>query len=476
MVEQGALQALGGFGEWIWGDDAETTVFAQAFGDGKTLIFRFVVDHTEPESLATRVVNYFHDLETIDTRARFLDWASMRTEIWSSVATVWDECSDEPTVEDPDVVINIYEARLTDDAPPQAMWKICHEVDLFNKYADLLLPQDQLLVKHLTNTVDFKGLVRQHQLGGRGCTTFAHMPSSPQTKYVFKGIDFRTFLFGYESGHIREEVKIFYRSMELVCNMPPHPNVMSPAQTLVTICKEGDDRPLVCGSLYPFIPKGTLASNIEHNNQYGRRIPLSQKSKWCYQMAAAVAHTHIVAHTYHMDIKPGNFLLDEESNLVLIDWEQSDAPVTTTAPEIDGTWDVEEIPSEDQNTTLRYTKYTGSERRNMPITTPGNHGWNIWNVFLEWEKHCPKALELAEVFSLGRSMWMLLRQPDLDGLDDIARIEDVVEDWESAEDIPEQWKRVVENCLHKDPNKRIGLRELVDFWNSERQAMYERDT
>lgn len=153
----------------------------------------------------------------------------MRTKIWSSVATVWDECSDEPTVEDPDVVIDIYEARLTDNAPPQIMWKICHDVDLFNKYADLLLPQDQLLVKQPTNTVDFKDLVRQHQLGGRGCTTLAHMPSSPQTKYVFKGIDFGTFLFGYESGHIREEVKIFYRSMELVCNMPPHPNVMSPA-------------------------------------------------------------------------------------------------------------------------------------------------------------------------------------------------------------------------------------------------------
>ena len=45
------------------------------------------------------------------------------------------------------------------------------------------------------------------------------------------------------------------------------------------------------------------------------------------QMAAAVEHTHLVAHTYHMDIKPGNFLLDEDSNLVLIDWEQSRAHV-----------------------------------------------------------------------------------------------------------------------------------------------------
>ncbi|KFY73303.1 hypothetical protein V499_06596 [Pseudogymnoascus sp. VKM F-103] len=68
-----------------------------------------------------------------------------------------------------------------------------------------------------------------------------------------------------------------------------------------------------------------------------------------------------------MDIKPGNFLLDEESNLVLINWEQSDAPVTTAALEIDGTWDIEEIRSENQTTTLRYTKYTGPERCNMPI-------------------------------------------------------------------------------------------------------------
>jgi serine/threonine protein kinase len=230
------------------------------------------------------------------------------------------------------------------------------------------------LNRNLMGIVDFKALIRQNQLGGRGCTTLVHLASSPQTKFVFKGIDFRTFLFSYESGHVREEVRIFYQSMELVCNMPSHPNIMSPTQTLVTICKQGDDRPFVCGSLYPFIPKGTLASNIEQSNHYGRRIPLSQWAQWCYQMAAAIAHTHHVAHTYHMDIKPGNFLLDEDSNLVLIDWEQSDAPVTTAAPEVDGTWDVEEIRSEGQNTTLRYTKYTGPERRNMPITTPGNHG------------------------------------------------------------------------------------------------------
>jgi hypothetical protein len=80
------------------------------------------------------------------------------------------------------------------------------------------------------------------------------------------------------------------------------------------------------------------------------------------------------------------------------------------------------------------------------------------------------------VFSLGLSMWMLLRQPDLDKFDDITCTEDVAEDWESSEDIPEHWKRLVEDCLHHGPNKRIGLRELVAFWDSERQVMYECDT
>jgi hypothetical protein len=37
--EQDVLKALGISGEWIWGNDLETIVFAQAFGHQKTLIF-----------------------------------------------------------------------------------------------------------------------------------------------------------------------------------------------------------------------------------------------------------------------------------------------------------------------------------------------------------------------------------------------------------------------------------------------------
>lgn len=465
------MKALGILGEWIWGNDLETIVFAQAFGHQKTLIFRFELNYTQPsQSLTTRIVNCYHD-RTVNSKSQtFPDRLSMRMAIWSAITTVWAECSVESTVQDPDVVIDISDLGSTEFSQ-QISWSICHE-DLFNNYVDCLLPPSQLTVRHPMDAVDFKTLIRLNHLGGRGCTTLVHTLADPLSRLVFKGIDFRTFLNSYEGGHIQEEVKIHYRSVELVSNMPRHPNIIAPAQSLVTVCKPGDDRPFVCGTLYPFLPNGNLAGHIQRNNASAKRISLLRKVQWCYQMVVAIAHTHFVAHTYHMDIKPGNFLLNADYSLVLIDWEQSDTPITTAAPEIDGTWDVEEIPV-GLTTALRYTKYTGPERRNMPVTTPGDNGWNVWNVFLVWSKQCPKALELAEVFSLGRCMWMVLRQPDMSTFDDFMSTEEVVEDWNSSDDIPADWKHVVQQCLKHDPNERIRLRDLVAFWANARHKLGE---
>ncbi|EHK97729.1 hypothetical protein M7I_6513 [Glarea lozoyensis 74030] len=119
---------------------------------------------------------------------------------------------------------------------------------------------------------------------------------------------------------------------------------MAPAQTLVTVCKPGDTVPFVCGTLYPVLSNGDLAAYIEKSNE--------------------------------------------------------------TAPEIDGTWDVEEVQVQNSKTFLQYTNYTGPERKNMPDTTPDDNGWNVWNVGLVWSRQCRKALELAEVFSLSRSIFV----------------------------------------------------------------------
>jgi serine/threonine protein kinase len=201
----------------------------------------------------------------------------------------------------------------------------------FNDYVDLLLPPSQLSVKQPIHTVDFRTLIRLNQLGGRGCTTLLYTPSAPLSQFVLKGIDFATFFNSYESGHIREEVKIFYRSMELVSNMPRHPNIMAPVQTLVTANLAMIGHLCVVVSIHSSQMEALLVISRRATNpanEYHYRIRLN---------AAAITHTHFVAHTYHIDIKPDNFLLDTDSNLVLIDWEQCDASIATAALEIDGT-------------------------------------------------------------------------------------------------------------------------------------------
>ncbi|KAG7287234.1 hypothetical protein NEMBOFW57_006740 [Staphylotrichum longicolle] len=251
----------------------------------------------------------------------------------------------------------------------------------------------------------------------------------------------------------------------------------------------GDGPPVVCGSLQPFYPGRDVSERLEESNRRGERLPLELKAHWCANMAAAISHVHRVAHTYHMDIKPGNFVVDGDSNLILCDWEQSDAPPTTLAPEADGTWDVAVVGTDagkqggqagegNDNTgagddpapsgqvasrpRLVYTKYQGPPRRNTEEEVC-DASWHEWNVFPIWNAECPLALELAEVFSLGRSMWMLLRQPTTD-FDEIEHPNDLATDWDESEDIPESWKVMVDSCMAEDPNERPDVTEVVRFW------------
>ena len=59
-------------------------------------------------------------------------------------------------------------------------------------------------------------------------------------------------------------------------------------------------------------------------------------------------------------------------------------------------------------------------------------------------------------------MWMLLEQVTQS---EVEELDKAVVSWSDiAKDIPEDWKSVVSRYLNPDPNERIGLSELVDFW------------
>jgi len=247
--------------------------------------------------------------------------------------------------------------------------------------------------------------------------------------------------------------------------MPPHPNIQPIPKILVSVHNADSDSVLM-GHLSTFFTKGDLSTLITTANSTGTQISLLQKAKWCHQMSLAIVHTHRAMHTFHMDIKPGNFVVDDEENLLLIDWEQSGAPATTLAPEADGTWNVKEHDTNEGCTKLVYMKYIGPERRNMPEGS-GQESFNTWNVFPEWQATCPRAVELAEVFALGRTMWMLLSQTAND-FDEVEHPNHVRITWGNENNLPLHWIKMVEKCMEKDPNERPSVMDLAEFWKVEK--------
>ncbi|KAI9782657.1 MAG: hypothetical protein M1816_001728 [Peltula sp. TS41687] len=241
-------------------------------------------------------------------------------------------------------------------------------------------------------------LVIVRRLGCRGNSILVRDSRHSDYLFVYKGVDFTIDL---ESGHVKFGLRrdVCYHEIRRIRRLPPHKHIIPPAGTLVI--EPQDERLLICRTLVP------------HGKQDAADSTLAQAATWCSQMAAAVVHTRLVAKTYHMDIKPGNFLVDQDRNIPLIDWEQSGACLYTLAPEDDGSWDVAPDPSTES---LTYVKYNNSPRRNLPWERPK------WNVFPLWSEQYPHALDLAEIFSLGRTMWMLLNripEAQLDEEDDV---------------------------------------------------------
>ncbi len=150
-----------------------------------------------------------------------------------------------------------------------------------------------------TRTVDFATLIRYETLGGHGCATRVRLPSAPADEfYVFKGIDFRTFLQHTDETNsvVHYLVSSWHRSGNLLLKMPRHANILPPPVALVTLSSPEDNAVQgVCGSLQPLYRCGDVGACIDKSNKSNERIPIGLKASWCVDMAAAVAHTHRVA-------------------------------------------------------------------------------------------------------------------------------------------------------------------------------------
>ncbi|GJC90616.1 putative serine/threonine-protein kinase DDB_G0286481 [Colletotrichum liriopes] len=326
-----------------------------------------------------------------------------------------------------------------------------HQLTPFGKFVSVIGKNGQ---PASFETVDVADLTIVGPLPGKTgarIVTRRSFGTNSQARFVFKGMDFERYK--EDSKDFREhQEKTLLHEIRTLYTLPVHPNIMPCPKTLVVV-QDGDNKGRICGFLQPAMEKESLDEQVMRANRIGRRLPLELKAKWCYQMALAIQHTHQVANTFHMDLKPGNILVDNEDNLRLIDWEQSGFSMFTHPPEVTIDQEAEEsttINAGNGKPRIIYTPHTGASRKNQ------KWGYPDWNVLPDWKTTCPRAAELAEVFSLGRTMWMLLEQVEQSADPTI---------WTSmAKDVPQEWKIMVTQCVERDPNNRPELDNVVEFW------------
>ena len=100
----------------------------------------------------------------------------------------------------------------------------------------------------------------------------------------------------------------FFREGRAMGRLSGHPNVVEVLQ----VGETSEGRPFI---VMPFLAKGSLAAFIERNGP----VPWSDAARMGVRLAGALESAHLVG-TLHRDVKPGNVLLSDYSEVQLTDF------------------------------------------------------------------------------------------------------------------------------------------------------------
>lgn len=277
---------------------------------------------------------------TEDVCETFSNRASMREALYSSIREIWNQCIEHSSVTTLNITVEIYE-----NAERQNQWRISHE-SLYKQYVKSLLSVSNIFrcekVKfQVHNIIDYSRLAQIRHLEKRGRTAVIRSSSSSKTLYVFKEIDFDAF--SESRAHFQHQRDVCYHEIQTILSLSKHSNIISLSNIFITVRKIDDDQQVfICDALYSFMKHDTIDDQIQNIKTVEARLSLINKAAWCFQMTSTIAHAHFTTHIFHMNIKSVNFVLNSRKDLILIDWEQSEAALYILALEVDGFWDVKE--------------------------------------------------------------------------------------------------------------------------------------
>jgi serine/threonine protein kinase len=231
-----------------------------------------------------------------------------------------------------------------------------------------------------------------------------------------------------------------------------HDSIIRPPRMLI----EHEDH--IIGFLLKYYPKGNVREHaiaLRTENKLRPELLL----KWFCQAAKGLRHV-LYNGVEYQNIKPENCVVDEDDNLILIDFA-SNAAVKRQgrAPEV-----YYQNPGAFYNGSEYEEPHLDSHDVKRKLTphefTPGKSIPDFWPK---------KAREKAMVFTLARTFWMICESQASNPMPEMASTEypfsTIFTDL-SADLLPE-WKEFVLTCVRYTPKQRPSLKEIAAFCDKE---------
>jgi len=202
--------------------------------------------------------------------------------------------------------------------------------------------------------------------------------------------------------------KYLYHELKFLLTLPPHPNIISRPQHIVTKRCGFGGKTAVLGFTMVYHRSGTLRDILPFRRIHGT-LRVADQLKWAIQLTSALLHIRDQGRHYS-DLRLDNILLSDTGDLVLVDFEQRGVWCGFGSPELNYL-DYVFMLATDSNSpdairenykklledyVPKYKTLLGSEYSNP------EHGFSI-----PWSALNRSELESAEVFMLGRVLWCI---------------------------------------------------------------------
>ncbi|KAF2761735.1 hypothetical protein EJ05DRAFT_496635 [Pseudovirgaria hyperparasitica] len=259
------------------------------------------------------------------------------------------------------------------------------------------------------------------------------------------------------------DVKYMYHELKLLLTMRPHVNVMSKPWHLVTVKDRygGDDKTV--GFILPFYEQGNLADIVSYRKGLGT-LELKDQFRWAMQIVVALRHVKTGPAKFYSELKADNLLLDNDDNVVLIDFEQMGNWATYSAPEIHYVEYCKRLSKSPHVPAAEQKRYKAILESHVGLTQDPDPTYDnpVNGYYTAWTTLTPEEQEAAEVFSLGMALWCIF-----EGCADTRNSVLKAFRYDSEQEFPEFWRspnairKLIYDCTQGFRNSDLGRTRII---------------